>query len=146
MCSLCGVLMAKNTILGNFCHLGDSCTDPFTNEGQIWCARADPRSTLTRQISCECVHCVGFLWPKITIFGQILTLRGSRTETLLPMRAKFVALEQTQGLHLQAKFHLNVFIISASGGQKPQFGANFDIFGGSCTDPLIPMRAKFGLL
>jgi len=37
------------------------------------------------------------------------------------MRAKFGVLEQTQGLHLQAKFHLNVFIVSASGGQKPQF-------------------------
>ena len=55
-------------------------------------------------------------------------------------------LEQTQALHLHAKFHLNVFIVSASGGQKPQFWANFDIFGGSCTDPLLPMRAKFGLL
>jgi len=44
------------------------------------------------------------------------------------MRAKFGALEQTQGLHLQAKFHLNVFSVSASGGQKPQFSANFDIF------------------
>jgi len=51
------------------------------------------------------------------------------------MRAKFGVLEQIQGLHLQAKFHLNVFIVSASGGQKPQFWANFDIFGGSCTDP-----------
>ena len=28
----------------------------------------------------------------------------------------------------------------------PQFWANFDIFGGSCTDPLLPMRAKFGEL
>jgi len=62
------------------------------------------------------------------------------------MRAKFGVLEQTQGLHLQAKFRLNVFIVSASGGQKPQFLANFDIFGGSCTDPLLPMRAKFGVL
>jgi len=35
------------------------------------------------------------------------------------VRAKFGVLEQTQGLHLQAKFHLNVFIVSASGGQKP---------------------------
>jgi len=34
-------------------------------------------------------------------------------------------LEQTQGIHLHAKFHLNVFIVSASGGQKPQFWANF---------------------
>jgi len=62
------------------------------------------------------------------------------------MRAKFGVLVQTEGLHLQTKFHLNVFIVSASGGQKPQFWANFDIFGGSCTDPLLPMRAKFGVL
>ena len=44
------------------------------------------------------------------------------------MRAKFGVLEQIQGLHLQAKIHLNVFIVSVSGGQKPQFSANFDIF------------------
>ena len=54
-------------------------------------------------------------------------------------------LEQTQGLRLRAKFHLNVFIVSASGGQKPQFWANFD-YGGSCTDPVLPMRAKFSAL
>jgi len=29
---------------------------------------------------------------------------------------------------------------------KKQFWANFDIFRGSCTDPLSPMRAKFGVL
>ena len=34
------------------------------------------------------------------------------------MRAKFGVLEQTEGLHLQAKFHLNVFVVSASGGKK----------------------------
>jgi len=33
----------------------------------------------------------------------------------------------------------------ASGGQKPQFWANVDIWG-SCTNPLLPMRAKFGVL
>ena len=55
-------------------------------------------------------------------------------------------LEQTQGLHVPAKFHLNVFIVSAPGGQKPQFWAIFDTFGRSCTDPLILMRAKFGVL
>jgi len=62
------------------------------------------------------------------------------------MRAKFGVLEQTQGLHFQAKFHLNVFTVSASGGQKPQFWVNLDIFEGSCTDPLSPMSAKFGEL
>ena len=48
-------------------------------------------------------------------------------------------------VHLPAKFHLNVFTVSASGGQKLQFWAHFDIFGGSCID-LLPMRAKFGVL
>ena len=71
---------------------------------------------------------------------------GSCTDPLLPMRAKFGVLEQTQGLHLQAKFHLNVFVVSASGGQKAQFLVNFDIFRGSCTDHLSPMMAKVGEL
>ena len=62
------------------------------------------------------------------------------------MRAKFGVLEQTHGLHLPAKFYLNVFIVSASNGQKPQFWTNFDILGGSCIDPLLPMRTKFGVL
>ena len=55
-------------------------------------------------------------------------------------------LEQTQDLHLPAKFHLNVYFVSAPCGQKPQFWANFDTFGRSCTDPLLPMRAKFSVL
>jgi len=40
---------------------------------------------------------------------------------------------------------VNVFIVSASGGQKPQFWANFDIWG-SHTNPLLPMRVKFRVL
>ena len=84
-------------------------------------------------------------------FGQILTFwgLGSCTDPPLPIRAKFGVLGQTQRLHLQAKFHLNLFTVSASGDQKPQFWANFDIFflgGGSCTDPLLPMRVKFGVV
>ena len=78
-------------------------------------------------------------WANFDNFGR------SCTDPLRPMRAKFGVLEQTQGLHLPAKFHLNVFIVSASNGQK-QFWTNFDIFGGSCIDPLLPMRAKFGVL
>ena len=59
-------------------------------------------------------------------FGQILVFfGGSFIDVLLPMRVKFGVLEQTQGLHLQAKFHLNVFIVSATGGQKPQFLGKF---------------------
>jgi len=51
------------------------------------------------------------------------------------MRAKFGLLEQTQGLHLQAKFHLNLFIVSVSGGQKPQFWAHFDNLGAPVPTP-----------
>ena len=79
-------------------------------------------------------------WANFDIFG------GSCTDSFLAMKAKFGVLQQRQGLHLQAKFHLNVFIVSASVGQKPQFWATFGILGGSCTDPLLPMRAKFGVL
>ena len=61
------------------------------------------------------------------------------------MKVKYGVLLQTERLHLHAKFHVNVFIVSASGGRKSQFWANFD-FGGSCTDPLLPMKVKFGVL
>jgi len=47
--------------------------------------------------------------------------------------------------HLHAKYHLNVFIVSASAGQKPQSWANFDIRG-LLYRPLLPLTAKFGVL
>jgi len=59
------------------------------------------------------------------------------------MRVKFGGLEQTQGLQLHVNFHLYVFITSASGVQKPQFGAYFDIWG-LLYRPYVAMRAKFG--
>jgi len=42
------------------------------------------------------------------------------------MRAKFGVLWQTNGIRLRAKFHLDGFILSPSGGEKPQ---NFAVFG-----------------
>ena len=59
------------------------------------------------------------------------------------MRVKVCVLEETQGIHLHTKFHVNVFFVLASGSPKPQFWTNFDIVGGSCTDHLLPMRCKF---
>ena len=50
---------------------------------------------------------------------------------------------EVEGLH--GKFRVNLFIVSATSGQKPQFWANFD-FGGSYTCPFLPMRVKFGVL
>ena len=59
------------------------------------------------------------------------------------MKIKFGVLKQTDRLHLQAEFHLNVFIVSPSGGQKPQFWANFDFFWGGWA---LPITVKFGVL
>ena len=78
-------------------------------------------------------------------FGQILTFLGAPVPTPLPMRAKFGVLEQTQCLHLQAKFHLNVFIVSASGDQKQQCWVILTL-GGLLYRPPLPMRVKFGVL
>ena len=50
-----------------------------------------------------------------------------------------------EGERLHTKFHLNVFIVSASGSQNSEFWANFDIWG-LLYQPLLPMRAKFGSL
>ena len=36
---------------------------------------------------------------------------------------------------LRGKFRVNFFIVSASGGQKPQVWANFDIFGAPVPTP-----------
>ena len=41
------------------------------------------------------------------------------------MRAKFAVLEHTQGIHLQAKFHLNVFIVA----KKHNFGQILTFWG-----------------
>ena len=68
-------------------------------------------------------------------FWQILTFWGSCTSPLLPMRVKCGVLKQTERLHLHAKFHLNVFILSASNGRKPQALANFEIWGALVPTP-----------
>ena len=77
-------------------------------------------------------------------FGQIFTFGSSCTDRLLPwaMKVKFGALEQTERLHLRAKFNLNVFIVSPSGGQKPQFWANFEISGAPVPAPFYRLRSN----
>ena len=50
------------------------------------------------------------------------------------MRAKFGVLEQTQGLHLPAKFHLNVFIVSAT-GKNHNFGQFMTFLGAPVWTP-----------
>ena len=51
------------------------------------------------------------------------------------MRAKFSVLEQTQGLQLQAKFHLNVFIVSASLAKNHNFWQILTFLGAPVPTP-----------
>ena len=64
MCSLCQLPVAKNHNFRQILTLkGLLYRRPFTDEGQIWCAIADPRSTLTCQISSRPVYSVA-LWRR----------------------------------------------------------------------------------
>jgi len=54
-------------------------------------------------------------------FWQILSFGVLLYRPLLPMRAKFGVLQQTQGVRLRAKFRLDQFILSPSVGEKLQF-------------------------
>jgi len=53
-------------------------------------------------------------------FGQILTFWGLLYDPLLSMTAKFGVVEETQVIRLPAKFGLDRFILSTSGGKKKQ--------------------------
>jgi len=81
MRSLCRLPVAKNhNFWANFGQIltfwGLLYRPPLTDEGQIWCDRADQRSTLTGQISSESVHCFGFRWPKTTILDKFWHFLG----------------------------------------------------------------------
>ena len=52
-------------------------------------------------------------------FGANFDIWGHLYRPRLPMRAKFSVLEQTDGIRfLRAKFHVDQFILSPSGGEK----------------------------
>jgi len=76
-----GIRWPKTTILGKFWHLGtfrkrgsvQKSPVPFTSEGQIWCARADPWHALTCQISPRLVYCVIIWRRKPPIFAVFWT-------------------------------------------------------------------------
>ena len=78
MCSLCRLPMGKNHNFGQILtFLGAPVSTPFTDEGQIWCAIADPRSTRTCQISSRSVYSAA-LWRRknpqfVPIFGIFWT-------------------------------------------------------------------------
>jgi len=74
MCSLCRLPVAKNH---NFGHIltfwGLLYRPPFTDEGQMWCAIAHARYTLTCQISSWSVSSVALCWRKTPIFAVFWT-------------------------------------------------------------------------
>jgi len=60
---------------------------------------------------------------------------SSKIQNGLPFWCWLTQVVLEKGLHWHAKFHLNVFIVSASGGQKPQFWAYFDFLGAPVPTP-----------
>ena len=61
----------------NFDFLGVLYRPPLTDEGQIWCAIADPQYMLTCQISSGSVYSVALHWRKTPIFAVFWTLAFS---------------------------------------------------------------------
>jgi len=114
---------------------------------QIWCARADSRSTLTSKISSECVICVGFRWPKTTILGrfwhiwgllyrppfidegQLLTFEGAPVAIHYYHDGQIWCPIEDHGIRLSAKFRHDRFILSSCGGEKSHFLPVFLDFG-----------------
>ena len=65
MCSPCRFRWPKTTIFGKFRHFwGLMYRPPFTDEGQIWCAIADPWYTFTCKISSPSVYSCGSEKPQ----------------------------------------------------------------------------------
>jgi len=74
MCSLCLLPVAKNHNFGQILTFWRLLYRlPFTNEGQMWCAVAGPRYTLTCQISSRSVYSVALCWRKTLIFAVFWT-------------------------------------------------------------------------
>ena len=59
----------KTQFWANFEFLGAHVPTPLTDEGQILCAIADQRSTLTCQISSGSLYSVALCWRKTPIFA-----------------------------------------------------------------------------
>ena len=73
MCSLCRLPVAKKQFWTIFDIWGLLYRPPFTDEGQIWCAIADPRCTFTCEISSRSVYSVVLCRRKTPIFAVFWT-------------------------------------------------------------------------
>ena len=98
MCSLCRLPVAENHNFGQFLTFGGLLYRlPFTDEGQIWCAKAEPRSTLTRRgkIHLNISLCrllvtkndnfgIGLHWTRTSTGQRSFGVDGPRTWDRLP--------------------------------------------------------------
>jgi len=70
---MCRLQVAKSNFRQILTFWGASVPNPFTDEGQIWCAVANPWCTLKRQISLRSVYSVALCWRKTRIFAVFWT-------------------------------------------------------------------------
>jgi len=74
MCSLCRLPVTKNRDFGQILTLlGAPVPTAFIDEGQIWCAIADPRCTFACEISSRSVYSVVLWRRKTPIFAVFWT-------------------------------------------------------------------------
>jgi len=76
-------------------------------------------------------------------FGQIFG--GSLTDPLLPIRAILVCYSRPKVYTYTPNFIWMCSLCQLPVAKTTILG-KFWHFGGSCTDPLLPMRTKFGVL
>ena len=62
---------------GKILTYGAPVPTPFTDEGQMWCAIADPQYTLTCQISSRSIYSVALCWRKTPFLAVFWTLAFS---------------------------------------------------------------------
>jgi len=117
--------------------------------GQIRHSEVSKWFSFTGLISSGSVYCVthaGQKLPKIFAFSTKFSHFGWLfCSSPCQSGPNFGERQETHGLHLHAKFHLNPFIMSPSRDEKTQFWANFDI-GGTCTNTILSMMSKLSVL
>ena len=126
----------KPQFWANFDFWGLLYRPPITDEGQIWCATAVRTSTLTYQISSECVHRVAFRWPKTTFIGKLLNFRGLLYRLPFTDKGQIWCPEADRTSTLTCQVSSESVHCVGFQWPKPQFGANFD-FGGLLYRPPI---------
>jgi len=144
MCSLCRLPVAKNRNFGQILTflgttVGGLLYRPLLPIRVKVCVESTPKVyTYTPNFMWMC-SLYRLLVAKNHNFGQILTFWGLLYRPLLPMRAKFTALQQTHGIRLLAKFRLDRFILSPLTAKN----SNFCAFFGQRSERWSPQNVAF---